>query len=103
MSADDDAGPGLAEALALWATLAVLCALAWITYARLPAREFYNVTGTGARAGASRCLCCSAGRSASSRSRCSPLQSIGCSPTTHSAVAVGDWSSPALGCRSVSA
>src|SRR3954447_26375826 len=56
MSTGDDAGPGLAEALALWATLAVLSALAWITYARLPAREFYNVTGTGVRAGASRVL-----------------------------------------------
>jgi hypothetical protein len=52
----DDVGPGLAEALALWVTLGVLCALAWITYARLPAREFYNVTGTGVRAGASRVL-----------------------------------------------
>jgi hypothetical protein len=56
MSTGGDAEPGLAEALALWATLAVLCALAWITYARLPAREFYNVTGTGVRAGASRML-----------------------------------------------
>jgi len=56
VSAGDDPGPGLAEALALWGTLAVLCALAWITYARLPAREFYNVSGTGFRAGASRVL-----------------------------------------------
>ena len=30
--------------------------LAWITYARLPARDFYNVSGTGVRAGASRVL-----------------------------------------------
>ena len=56
MSTGDDAGPGLAEALALWATLAVLCVLAWITYARLPARDFYNVSGSGVRAGASRVL-----------------------------------------------
>jgi hypothetical protein len=28
----------------------------WITYARLPASDFYNVTGTGFRAGASRVL-----------------------------------------------
>jgi hypothetical protein len=56
MSAGDDPGPGLAEALAIWATLGVLCALAWITYARLPARNFYNVSGTGVRAGASRVL-----------------------------------------------
>ena len=55
-AAGEDAGPGLAEALALWATLAVLCVLAWITYARLPARDFYNVSGTGVRAGASRVL-----------------------------------------------
>ena len=56
MSTGDDARPGLAEALAVWSSLAVLCALAWITYARLPARDFYNVTGTGVRAGASRVL-----------------------------------------------
>jgi hypothetical protein len=51
-----DPGPGLAEALALWVILGVLCLLAWITYARLPARDFYNVRGTGVRAGASRML-----------------------------------------------
>lgn len=56
MSAGDDPGPGLVEALALWVTLCVLCVLAWITYARLPARDFYNVSGTGVRAGASRVL-----------------------------------------------
>src|SRR4029077_11086322 len=56
MSAGEDPGPGLAEALALWTTLAVLCGLAWITYARLPARDFYNVSGRGVRAGASRVL-----------------------------------------------
>ena len=56
MSARDDPGPGLAEALALWAILGVLCVLAWITSARLPARDFYNVSGTGVRAGASRVL-----------------------------------------------
>ena len=56
MKAGEESGPGLTEALALWATLAVLCLLAWITYARLPARDFYNVSGTGVRAGASRVL-----------------------------------------------
>ena len=28
----------------------------WITYARLPASDFYNVTGTGVRSGAARVL-----------------------------------------------
>ena len=45
--------PLMQHSMALWATLAVLCGLAWFTYARLPARDFYNVSGTGVRAGAS--------------------------------------------------
>jgi hypothetical protein len=52
----DPAGPGLNEALAVWAAFAVVAAMVWITYARLPADVFYNVTGTGVRAGASRVL-----------------------------------------------
>jgi hypothetical protein len=52
----DPAGPGLAEALAVWAAFGVVAAMVWITYARLPADVFYNVTGTGVRAGASRVL-----------------------------------------------
>ena len=57
MNADPDAaGPGLNEALAVWAALGVVAAMVWITYARLPADVFYNVTGTGIRAGASRVL-----------------------------------------------
>ena len=57
MNADPDAaGPGLNEALAVWAALGVVAAMVWITYARLPADVFYNVTGTGFRAGASRVL-----------------------------------------------
>src|SRR5204863_9020706 len=49
-------GPGLHEALAAWAAIGVVAALVWITYARLPAIDFYNVTGTGFWAGASRVL-----------------------------------------------
>jgi hypothetical protein len=57
MNADrDPAGAGLTEALASWAVLGVVAALVWLTYARLPARDFYNVTGTGFGAGASRVL-----------------------------------------------
>jgi hypothetical protein len=52
----DPAGPGLNEALAVWAVFGVVAAMVWITYARLPADVFYNVTGTGVRAGASRVL-----------------------------------------------
>ena len=35
---------------------AIVAALVWITYARLPASDFYNVTGTGFGAGAARVL-----------------------------------------------
>ncbi|MGH3138358.1 MAG: hypothetical protein ACRDQE_01365, partial [Gaiellales bacterium] len=57
MKPDPDArGPGLVEALAVWATFGVVAVMVWITYARLPADVFYNVTGTGFRAGASRVL-----------------------------------------------
>lgn len=57
MNADPDpAGAGLTEALAAWAVLGVVAAFVWLTYARLPARDFYNVTGTGFGAGASRVL-----------------------------------------------
>jgi hypothetical protein len=52
----ESSGPGLNEALAAWAAIGVVAALVWITYARLPASDFYNVTGTGFRAGASRVL-----------------------------------------------
>ena len=57
MRADPDpSGPGLTEALAAWAAIGIVAALVWITYARLPASDFYNVTGTGFLAGASRVL-----------------------------------------------
>ena len=35
---------------------AIVAALVWVTYARLPASDFYNVTGTGLGAGAARVL-----------------------------------------------
>jgi hypothetical protein len=50
------AGPGLWEVVWLWIMWAVVAALVWITYARLPASDFYNVTGTGLRSGAARVL-----------------------------------------------
>jgi hypothetical protein len=49
-------GPGLWEVVALWTVWAVVAALVWVTYARLPASDFYNVTGTGVRSGAARVL-----------------------------------------------
>ena len=49
-------GPGLQEALIAWAAFAIVAAGIWITYARLPADDLYNVTGTGVAAGASRTL-----------------------------------------------
>ena len=49
-------GPGLWEVVWLWIMWAVVAALVWITYARLPASDFYNVTGTGLRSGAARVL-----------------------------------------------
>jgi hypothetical protein len=49
-------GPGLWEVVVLWAMWAVVAALVWVTYARLPASDFYNVTGTGLRSGAARVL-----------------------------------------------
>jgi hypothetical protein len=52
----DPLGPGLTEAIVAWAAIGVVAVLVWITYARLPARDFYNVTGTGFTAGASRVL-----------------------------------------------
>jgi hypothetical protein len=48
--------PGLAEALAVWALLGLVAVEVWITYARLPAVELYNVGGTGVAAGAGRAL-----------------------------------------------
>jgi len=44
------------ELLAVWLLFAVTAGLIFITYARLPARELYNVTGSGLAGGASRAL-----------------------------------------------
>lgn len=51
-----DSGPSLREARALWLMWAVVAAMVWVTYARLPARDFYNVTGSGFTGGAARVL-----------------------------------------------
>jgi hypothetical protein len=55
-STSTEQGPGLWEAVVLWIMWGVVAALVWITYARLPASDFYNVTGTGVRSGAARVL-----------------------------------------------
>jgi hypothetical protein len=55
-AARGDAGPGLREALTVWAIWSVVAVTVWVTYARLPASDFYNVTGTGVRSGAARVL-----------------------------------------------
>lgn len=55
MSAGPD-GPGIREALWGWAIWGVVAATVFVTYARLPARDFYNVTGTGVWSGAARLL-----------------------------------------------
>jgi hypothetical protein len=52
----EQSGPGLHEAFGAWAAIGVVALLVWITYARLPASDFYNVTGTGFWSGASRVL-----------------------------------------------
>jgi hypothetical protein len=49
-------GPGLQETLLAWAVWGVVAIGVWATYARLPAAELYNVTGTGVGAGAARTL-----------------------------------------------
>jgi hypothetical protein len=51
-----DEGPPLHEAVAAWILLAAVAAMVWVTYARLPASDFYNVSGTGFGAGAARVL-----------------------------------------------
>ena len=49
-------GPGIREALWGWAIWGVVAGTVFVTYARLPARDFYNVTGTGVWSGAARLL-----------------------------------------------
>jgi hypothetical protein len=55
----DDApvrGAGLREAIGVWLIWAVVAATVFVTYARLPARDFYNVTGSGVSGGSARVL-----------------------------------------------
>ncbi|TML63993.1 MAG: hypothetical protein E6G14_17715, partial [Actinobacteria bacterium] len=47
---------GCREPLVVWLVLALVCVEILVTYARLPARELYRVTGTGLSGGASRLL-----------------------------------------------
>ena len=51
-----ESGPSLREARALWVMWGVVAGLVWITYARLPAADFYNVSGSGITGGAARVL-----------------------------------------------
>jgi hypothetical protein len=51
-----ETGPSLLEARVLWVMWGVVAGLVWITYARLPASDFYNVTGSGVAGGAARVL-----------------------------------------------
>jgi hypothetical protein len=46
----------LHEVLAVWAVLITVLLVAFVTHARLPAAEFYNVTGEGMAGGGSRAL-----------------------------------------------
>lgn len=56
MSAGNRARPGLAEVLTVWILFGVVALEVWVTYARLPARELYNVGGSGFEGGAGRAL-----------------------------------------------
>ena len=49
-------GVSLREAGVLWLMWGVVSGLTWITYARLPATDFYNVSGSGVIGGSSRVL-----------------------------------------------
>jgi len=56
MNAQPADGPSLREACALWAVWALVTALVFVTYARLPASDFYNVSGSGVTGGAARVI-----------------------------------------------
>lgn len=56
MTAAQAPRPGLAEVLAVWALFGVVAVEVWITYARLPVADLYNVDKTGVAAGAGRAL-----------------------------------------------
>jgi len=51
-----ESAPSLREVRALWVMWGVIAGLVWITYARLPASDFYNVSGSGVTGGAARVL-----------------------------------------------
>jgi hypothetical protein len=50
------ASPGLAEAVAVWILFGVVALAVWVTYARLPVAELYNISDNGLAAGAGRAL-----------------------------------------------
>ena len=57
MSEDfEGAGPGLREVLLAWLIWALVAATMLVTYSRLPARDFYNVTGSGVTSGVTHVL-----------------------------------------------
>jgi hypothetical protein len=56
VSAGSSARPGLAEVAAVWALFGLVAVAMWITYSRLPAEDFYNVSDSGVLAGAGRVL-----------------------------------------------
>jgi hypothetical protein len=53
---DRDRGASLREVLAVWLMWGIVAAAVFVTYARLPASDFYNVTGSGFGGGAARVL-----------------------------------------------
>ena len=55
-AADGNARGSMREVVGVWLMWALVAAAVWVTYARLPAIDFYNVTGTGFGAGAARVL-----------------------------------------------
>lgn len=55
-AADAESGPGLRGAVAVWLMWGVVAAMVFVTYFRLPARDFYNVTGSGVTGGSARVL-----------------------------------------------
>jgi hypothetical protein len=56
MSAGRADGPGMRQPLAVWAMWAIVALATFVTYARLPSSDFYNVTGSGITGGAARLL-----------------------------------------------
>lgn len=56
MEATHPPRPGLAEVLVVWLLFGLVAVEVWITYARLPVGELYNVSGNGFAAGAGRAL-----------------------------------------------